>query len=209
MKKIVRVFILISLFLIGPSADASFDIEGFLQDSDGNAIPGNYKLWISIQKDGDPSCVLYREVFSSVSVDSTGSFVVTVGSGTPTSTSFGNTDINQVLKNQVEQTCYDSDGNFKGNYTPSADAVRALSAEFEIASGNILNVGTMTLTAVPYAIYAKQLEKHTVDSLLRVEDGGIPKNVSALTSADFTELMALVGGTSTQYLKHSSSEGAV
>src|SRR5690606_34032579 len=72
-----------------------------------------------------------------------------------------------------------------------------------------IDVGTMALTAVPYAIHAKQLERHSVDSLLRVEDGGLPQSATALTSENFSELMALIGGTSTQYLKQSSGGGAV
>jgi len=208
MKKLSRVLTILFVSIwTGSFAKASFEIEGFLTDNDGNAISGTYRLWVEIQKDGDPNCVLYREVFPNVSVDVTGSFIVTVGSGNPTAPAFGSVLVDHVLKNEITQQCYKRDGSANGSYVPSAGAVRSLSVEFELSPDQIIPVGTMTLGAVPYALMAneatkaKQLDQHTVGSLLRVEDSGSPQAVSALNSNEAIELFKLVKGQSDLYVR--------
>lgn len=208
MRNCLRNLILFGLMAFASPVYASFEIEGFLSDSEGNPLSGNYSLWVEIKATNDPDCLLYREKFSNVQVDSSGSFVVSVGSGTPTLSVF-EVAVESVLKNQVEQKCYNENGALIKFFTPGANATRSLSVEFEVSAGQFIDAGTMVLSAVPYAVYAQHLEQHSVKSLLRVEDSGQPQEVSALTSSNFTELMELIGGTSSKYLKHSAAEGAV
>jgi hypothetical protein len=63
---------------------------------------------------------------------------------------------------------------------------------------------SMSLTHVPYAIEAHQVAGFSAASLCRVADAGVPGSVSPMTTANFTELMSLINGTSTQYLKNSA-----
>lgn len=194
------------LFLCQP-AFAAFDIEGFLHDNDGNAIPGAYKMSLEIQKSGEPGCILYREEFDKVSVDVTGSFVVSVGHG-ERSSGFDSVTIDDVLKNESILSCRDVNGTVISSYKPNSGDVRAFKVDFEIAPGTVISLGPSTLSAVPYSTYAKYLDQHSSKSLLRVEDGGTPKEVSPFSSSDVVELRKLLDGSSTQYLPRSASAGA-
>jgi len=67
----------------------------------------------------------------------------------------------------------------------------------------------MTINFVPMAFEARSVGGFNASHLLRVVDGGEPRDVSPLSLADLNELRDLLDGTSNQYMPRSSSSGAM
>lgn len=205
MRKLSLGLVFIGALTLAPSAGAFFEIEGLLRDNNGDPLPGSYSLWVDVRLAGDPTCVLYREKHSSVTVDSSGSFVLTVGAGTRVSGFLA--AVEDVVKNEVAQQCYDEHGNYIKTTVPDAKTVRALQVEFEDSYGAKFEIGSMLLSVIPYALQADSVGPHSVRSLMRVEDGGQPRDIPPFTLSEADELRKLARGESALYMQ--SGSGAV
>lgn len=196
---------LLALILFASPAEATFEIEGFLVDQNGDPVTGTYRLIAAIEQAGNPSCILYREEFSAVTTGANGDFILTVGAGTSTAGFSSNADA--VLMNQGALPCRNESGNFLGNYTPSQNDVRALWVKFELG-GVFVDLGRMALSPAPYAKNAQYIGGHTASSLMRVENAGVPQSISPMSSSDYSELISLITGSSSSYMRGTTNTGA-
>ena len=198
MKKYTILFF--SLFLFSfPIQGADFlVIEGQIIDSGGVPVEAASVDFVLEILDPVQTCVIYEETHSSiVMTGSNGMFSFKLGSGG----SGSNGTYAGAFDNSVPSIgCFPS-----GTYNPTPGDQRFLRISYD---DGVSGVQTLTqnieIGASAYALNAQKLDGLTSADILRVNNSGFiltQTNLeSVFTAANYTELMALLGGTSTQYL---------
>jgi trimeric autotransporter adhesin len=192
---------------------ASFSYQGQIIQPNGMALEASsVQFTVEVRSPAPNSCVLYRERHARNMAASNGIFALQVGDGTrPGSAdpadSISLTDaLNKSAGAMTGLTC--ASGN---SYTPDVNDEYELRIMFNDGSGVQVVAQNHKLRSVPYAMSAQSLNGVEASQLLQINtDAGQVLDQanleSVFTSANYTELMALLGGTSSQYL--SAAPGA-
>ena len=160
----------------------------------------NVKFRLQILTPTTGSCVMFEELKDVNMSGSGGTFSLNINDGTGTRTDSTGLDLDRVFANRgtfsfVPATCADSNT----TYTPTIDAGRRFRVSFNDGSG-WSSIPDMEIAMAPLAIESMQLSGYKAENFLRVVDGsGVPQSLSPLSPVQHTELLALLGGTSTQY----------
>lgn len=181
---------------------ARFTYEGYLTNPDGTpVVSGNVNISLRVQNPA-ANCVIYDELHT-VATSADGYFSVQVGGGSVTFTGSG---FNNIFNNSF--------GALSGNapcssYTPTSFDSRNLSVSVQVDGGTWDVLGNLALRHVPMAMQSENssaIDGRPLANLVRASSG-----VSApeLSSPQVTELSALIGGTSTQYLQTGAALPAV
>jgi fibronectin-binding autotransporter adhesin len=202
---------LIAIFLmpsLGFSAPDRFTYQGQIIKPDGQALEGsNVTFTIDLIEPGLPdntACVLYSEQHTLNMTGSNGVFAIEVGSGSGVSSDYaGVTTVGDALSNAgtitaVTGGCVD--------YIPGLNDGRQLRLTFEDGtSGPITITQNHDIVSVPFAYSAASINGLTPADLLNRDTSGSNVLTQAnlvwlFETARYTELQALINGTSTQYL---------
>jgi fibronectin-binding autotransporter adhesin len=194
--------------VLGMSAPDRFTYQGQIIKPDGQALEGsNVTFTIDLIEPGLPdstACVLYSEQHTLNMTGSNGVFAIEVGSGSGVSSDYaGVTTVGDALSNAGTMTavtggCVD--------YTPGLNDGRQLRLTFEEgSSGPITITQNHDIKSVPYAYSAASINGLTPSDLLNRDTSGSNVLTQAnlvwlFETARYTELQALINGTSTQYL---------
>ena len=186
--------------------------QGRILNSAGIPVTGNsVQFLLQIKTPGNESCLLYQEQQTKNLSTSGGIFAITLNDGSGARTDSGGYSINQIFANYGTFTFASGKCAVGTTYTP-----------ITIGDGRILQVyfndGTFTgwepmpvqkINYAPFAIEATQISGFSKDSLLRVEDPVLgPQAATSLTPTNFTDLLALINGTSTKYMTSASGAAA-
>ncbi len=212
MKNIlIRIFILTLLLLPAGAAFAgppSFFMQGQLIRSDGTAVEAaSVNFTVQLLSTAD-ECLLLEETFTLNMSGSAGIFNLSVGNGTNTGAGgVANVDqaINNSLGNLTGLTC--SSGTA---YDPNPGDTRKIRITFDEGSGAVTLPQDHVLQSVPYAMYAGTLGGMTSDEFIQVNTSGAGVSQANIETvfdggANFTELLALLAGTSSQYAQIGAS----
>ncbi|MES3037441.1 MAG: hypothetical protein V4736_05985, partial [Bdellovibrionota bacterium] len=145
-------------------------------------------------------CLVYYENMGAISFGADGSFSLDIGQA-GASLNVNSPTLDKAMDPSF--TTYNGAGGFCTSGQALATTTRYMYLAVDPLGANVI-FGPVPLTASARAMSAKRAEKlgdHSTSSLLRVESAGVPAAATALTPAYFTELMALILGTSTQYEK--------
>jgi hypothetical protein len=100
--------------------------------------------------------------------------------------------------------------NGTSSYVPGPEDSRKFIFSFkESIDSNWETVTAEDVAFAPLAMESLQVGGYKAENLCRVEEAGVPQSVSALSSANFTELLSLVNGSSTKYQTRSSNGSAM
>jgi fibronectin-binding autotransporter adhesin len=210
LKRVLLFLVLISTFSAF-AAPGEFSYQGQIIKPDGQALEGSSVLFtIDLIEPGLPGsspCVLYSEQHTLNMAGSNGVFEIEVGRGVSVSSDYaGVTTVGDALSNAgtitaVTGGCVD--------YTPAVNDGRQLRLTFEDgSSGPVTITQNHDIVSVPYAYSAASINGLTPADLLNSDTTA--SNV--LTQANlvwlfeatrYSELQALINGTSTQYLSGS------
>jgi hypothetical protein len=204
-----RVYVAIASFLISTSAQAQsaagLTYHGRLLKPNGEPVASNVNFKVQILSPGSEQCVLWEETQSQDLTTTAGVFVLHLNGARSTRTDGGTTTFNEVFSNRKVLTppsgkCAGSATNFDPTSLPAAPRLMRVS----------FNDGTFTgwedtedqaINYAPKAIDALQVSGFPATSLLRfAEPSGTLVNTSPLSNAQYTELLALLDGTSTKYM---------
>lgn len=146
----------------------------------------------------DGVCLLYEETHTLNMTGTSGSFALTLGSGVSTGPSYS---LKQVFSNASSFT-----GGGSCSYTPGTGHTRKLKVTFDDGGGPVA-LQDQVIQSVPFALYASKLEGMGKSDFVQINT-----STSSLSQANanslfqtstYNELIALAGGTSTQFAKAS------
>lgn len=185
------------------SAQAKLSYEGYLTNS--TSLPLSAQavvIKLQIRSPGSENCLLFEETHS-LTTGNDGYFSLAVGGGTRTdSTGLSFTRIFENQGAMSSLTCTSGT-----SYSPSVGDERKMAIQVSANAGSTFDaLGSLTLRSVPTAHVAESLSGYKTNNLLRTTL--LTDTAPSLSSSDFTELSALLAGTSTQYLKTQSTIGA-
>lgn len=194
-----KTFLLTTVLLLSSFkafAAANFSFEGYLSDAAGNPISGSATVRLKVVSPGAEACLLFEETHN-VTLSADGYVSLAIGAGSRV----------DALAHSVDRA-YANYGTFSGlscsgggsTYTPAAGAKRLLNVTVT-AGANTEVLGSLDIQPVAVAANAEKLGAHTVGSVLRVENAGVPSMATALTLSDWSSLQSLIAGTSSQYMQ--------
>jgi hypothetical protein len=202
----------ISIFSIPTNAFASnsgITYQGRIVRPDGTALEDQtVQFKIQIRTPDTNNCLMYEEIQVLDMRNSGGLFALTINDGTGSRTDSGAYNIDQIFANRTPFTFSTTDCVQGSNYNPNSSDGRRLSVYFKDDVVTTWEpIPTQNLNFIPQAIEAKQVGGYQPGDLLRI-DKLASQTVAAFTYADYTNLVALLAGTSTQYLSMSTTQGA-
>jgi hypothetical protein len=194
---------LMAVIFLGPSSWASSGItfQGRLLDAAGIPVTAsNVQFKLQIRTPGPEDCLLYEEIQTQDLSLTSGVFAVSVGDGTGTRTDGHAADwtLFQSLSNRGSFNFSVSDCSGATTYAPNASDNRRFKVFFDLGTG-WESLPTQTINYIPMSIESYAVGGFPASSLLRVEDAGALVNTTPLSNAQYTELLALLGGSSGQY----------
>ncbi len=205
MAFLIGLLFCVPAFAVGPS----LTYHGRLLRSDGTAVNTVVSFKIQIRTPGNEDCLLYEETQTQDLAATAGVFSLALNSTGSTRTDGGSTTYGQIFSNRATMTFAAGKCTVGTSYVPAATDGRALRVSFNDGTfAGWEDTPVQALNYVPKAIDSLQVGGFTAASILRVQDGTGPQTASALSPANFTELLALINGTSTQYTTNSTAAGA-
>ena len=156
------------------------------------------------------NCLMYEESQALDMRNSGGVFSLTMNDGTGSRTDVTGLNLDRIFANHGAFTFDPSTCSAGSAYTPNQRDGRNLVVLFKDETMSSSEpIPAQKINFVPFAFEAKQVQGFTADSLLRVVNGsGDPlPELAPLSNAQYTEIMSLVAGTSTQYTKAGQLSG--
>lgn len=195
------VFISYSSIVFAQTSPQGISLQGRIIDSSNNPLEDpNVLFTLQVVSPGIEECVLYEESHTVNMTGSGGVFALAIGAGTRAGAAFEDTStLAQVFNNAGAQmnalSC--ASGN---SYTPGTTAKRKIKMTFDIGGGPQVVTQTLDIQAVPYALYADTLQGKAPADFLQTSAMTTQVKIDNLaTTTNYNELLALIGGTSTNY----------
>jgi hypothetical protein len=181
---------LLSLPSVG-FADA-FTYQGRILDPGGRPVEGatvQFKLRIT---NPDLTCVIYAENFDVDMRGGNGMFSLAVGNGPRTDS--GTRPFTELMAPNLSLA---ATTDCPGGYNRAAGEMLMIQMSFNDGTGAEQTMNPLQINPVPMAIDTLQIAGVSSQNAVRLSDGP----AAPMSFANFSELIALVNGTSTQYLK--------
>lgn len=208
-NNLLRLGLLILVQFISAQAMASgagLTYQGRLVGPDGNPVnAANVQFRLQIRTPGSENCLLYEELQSKDMSSSNGVFAISINDGSGVRQDTNTYTIEQIFANRGTLTFPGGYCISGGNYSPNTTDGRKLQVYFNDGSFSGWEpVPSQAINFIPMAIESMQVGGYKRDQLVKVASG-VDTTGFDLSAANFTELMALVTGTSTQFVKPSSA----
>lgn len=202
-KAAVLLFVL-STLMSAPVGATALTYHGRLLTAAGVPVSGAVQFKIQIVSPGTEACVLWEET-QTQTLDS-GVFALTINGSDSQRIDAEAHTFSQTFSNFKPFVAGASKCASGTTYSPSSGDPRILKLSFNDGSG-WEDAPAQAVNHAPTAIDALQVDGFPASSILRVADGTTLGNFSPLSNAQYTELLALVAGTSTHYAPASSASG--
>jgi hypothetical protein len=184
--------------------------EGQIIKPDGRPMEGSVvQFRLQIRTPNSSNCLMYEEIQSRDMRNSSGVFTLTINDGTGVRIDSNPWSLDRIFASRGSFN-FDASACQSGNtYTPNVGDGRRFQASFKDESmSSWESLPAMMISFVPMAIEANQVAGFPGSSLLRVEDSIGPVAVTSLSPFEYTELVALILGASTQYSRRNQLNGA-
>ena len=218
MKNLTTYLLLIALALAVAAPKAAFanansgiTYHGRILNPDGTPFQGSsVQFQLKILTPGAEECLLYQEVQTLNMSGSNGLFTITLNDGTGTRTDTSGYNFDQIFANYgsfsfLSGACNSS----TTTYTPNSSDGRSFIVSFKDATMTGFEpLPAQSINFAPLALQAKQVGGFSATNLLRVETVGVgPQPATSFTPQNFTDLLALINGTSTKYVQSTTGSG--
>ena len=218
----VSLFVSILVPSFAHATNSGITYQGRILRPDGTVLEdANVQFKMQIRSPDNGNCLLYEEVQTLNMTDSKGLFGLTMNDGNGATTAVLVQDgaaaaaqlpIDRIFANRGTFTfsagqC--ANGGAGTVYTPNQADGRRLVVYFKDSTMAAWEqMPTQMINYVPFAFEAKEVQGFSASSLVRVQEAdGTMDSVSPLSNANYTELLALIGGTSAQYSKVNQLRG--
>ncbi|MES2856340.1 MAG: hypothetical protein V4692_10785, partial [Bdellovibrionota bacterium] len=196
MKSLISIVASVMLSYSFAHATSGITYQGRILDPGGLAIDGAVQFRLQIRTPGAQNCLMYQELQSITLVN--GIFSLTINDGTGLREDISGYGLDRIFGTRGTFTFDPTTCSTGSTFIPNADDSRRLQVYFKSAAMAVWEpMPVQTINFVPMAIESKQIAGYGIDSLLRFDAtvvGSSPWN-----NTQYTELLALVAGTSTQY----------
>lgn len=186
--------------------------QGRIVKPDGRPLDGsNVQFRLQIRTPGAENCLMYEEMQSRDMRNSSGIFALTINDGNGLRADSTGMPLDRIFANIGSLSFAASSCNGSTTYTPSTSDGRRFVVYFKDETmGDWEALPPQNINYVPFAINTKQVGSFGPDSLLRVQntDGSVG-TATALTQQNFVDLLAIVNGTTNQYVRRSSNGTSV
>jgi hypothetical protein len=172
------------------------------------------QLRVQIRSPGTENCILYDETQTKDLTGSNGQFSIALNDGSGTRNDNGSWTLYQAFSNgspfSVDGALCSVGSGFQ-TYTPGVYDDRMLTISFKDSTMTAFEVMPKTrMSHSGFALEARNIDGIPANALCRVVDPTTgPANVAPLTPQNFTDLQALVNGTSTKYVTASATGSLV
>lgn len=206
MKWMQAWFIFFAGFMMSAQAlavGAGITYHGRLIDPNGNPVVGNaVQFKVQLRTPGNENCLMYEEVQIKDLSQTDGVFSVTVNDGTGTRLDSSGYGLDQIFANRGSFTFAGGQCASGTTYNTSPTDGRRIQVLFNdgtFAAGTWEPVPAVPINFVPMAIEAMQVGGYKKEQLIKLADG-VSTTGSELNGTSWANLLALIAGTSTQYV---------
>ncbi len=158
---------------------------------------GSVQFTLQIVSPGSESCLLFEEAHTVNMIDSDGIFTLNIGLGTRTANDTG-LALSQVFSNAANLsslTCASGT-----TFTASTGQSRKVRVSFNDGTETIAFNSDYTVNSLPYALHADHLGGRTSSEFVQTTTDTTQAKLNALmTTTNYSELLALLSGSSTLY----------
>lgn len=156
---------------------------------------------LEVLSPGVEECLLYQETHTIDMTGSGGVFALHMGAGTRGGVSFEDTSTVAQAFNNASGALNSLTCAVGNSYTPASNAKRKLRIHFDDGGGPQTVSQLMDIQAVPYALYADTLQGKGPASFLQTSAQTTQVKIDNLANdPNYNELVALIAGTSAQYV---------
>lgn len=196
----------LSAFAVGPG----LFYQGRILQSDLTPVTGVVQFRVQLRSPGAEDCLLWEEIQSHDLTGKNGTFVLGINDGSGTRTDGGIYTISQVLANNQLLTLGAGKCASGTTYSPTFADGRSLAVSFNDGSfAGWEDAPVQAMNYAPKAVDALQVSGVPISSLVRVIEGdGTLNSVTPLSQTQYSALLALMSGSSNQYVPSSTSGGA-
>jgi hypothetical protein len=190
--------------------------QGRILKPDGTPLVGSsVQFRLQFRTPDNQNCLMYEETQVKDMSGSDGVFAITINDGTGVRTDTSGYLLDTVFSNRPIAFSFASATCVTGTpgtttWTPNASDSRTLQVYFKDETLTSWEpMPPQAINYIPLAIESKTVGGYGANNLLRfAESDGTLDNVSPLNNAQYNALVALLAGTSTQYLATSTTQGA-
>ncbi|MBK7962069.1 MAG: hypothetical protein IPK04_13250 [Bdellovibrionales bacterium] len=206
MKWFVQGFLFIFFFCSSEvlAVGAGITYQGRLIDPYGNpVIASSVQFKIQLKTPGTEDCLLYEEVQTKNLSETSGIFSISLFDGSGLRVDPSGYSLERIFANKGTYTFASGQCASGTSWTPNASDGRRIQVSFNdgtFATGTWEAAPSIAINYIPMAIEAIQVGGYNSRQILKLADG-VSTTGSELNSASWTELLALINGTTTQYLK--------
>ncbi|MBL7670267.1 MAG: hypothetical protein JNM39_07250 [Bdellovibrionaceae bacterium] len=206
MKWFVQGFLFIFFFCSSEvlAVGAGITYQGRLIDPYGNpVIASSVQFKIQLKTPGTEDCLLYEEVQTKNLSETSGIFSLSLFDGSGLRIDPSGYSLERIFANKGTYTFASGQCASGTSWTPNASDGRRIQVSFNdgtFATGTWESAPSIAINYIPMAIEAIQIGGYNSRQILKLADG-VSTTGSELNSASWTELLALINGTTTQYLK--------
>jgi hypothetical protein len=211
---IVKLFSLILILVVATEVSAlspsGITYQGRILKPDGTPLAGaSVQFKMQLRTPNSNNCLMYEELQALDMRNSNGVFSLTINDGSGSRTDTTALGLNRIFANLVPFTFDPTTCSSGNDYSPSSGDGRALVVMFKDETmAGWEPIPAQRINYVPYAFDSIQVQGFTASALVRVQDpSGTLGNISPLSNANYTELLAIIGGTTAQYTKAGQLNG--
>lgn len=204
-QTISALFASVFLSSIAQAAPAGLTYQGRLVKNNLPVEANPVTLTVKVTSPGVNECILYEETHTLNMTNSDGIFSVKIGSGTRTVNDEALSMV-QVFSNTGTVMPGLICGGGATTYTSVSADSRNIYATFNDGVDTVAFSSPYVIQSVPYALEAERLAGKSASEFLQTTADTTQSKINAITAASpYAELLALIGGTSTQYMTSSSA----
>lgn len=188
------------------AAPAGLTFQGRLVNNSQSVEGASVGLTIKVTSPSAPECLLYEETHTLNMTNSDGIFTVKIGGGTRTVNDEG-LSLTEIFSNSgTAINNLACTGGVVTSYAPGSTDSRNVYVTFVDGSDTVAFSSPYVIQSVPYALEAERLAgKSSTDFLQVTTDTTQTKLNNIMVPATYTELLALLNGTSSQFLTPSGA----
>ncbi|MBL7670442.1 MAG: hypothetical protein JNM39_08145 [Bdellovibrionaceae bacterium] len=187
---------------------AGITYQGRLIDPSGKpVVSSSVQFKVQLRTPGVEDCLLYEEVQTKNLSETDGIFSISIFDGSGARLDSSNYSLDQIFANKKQFTFANGQCASGTTWTPNSTDGRRIQVSFNdgtFAAGTWEPAPSIPINFIPMAIEAIQVGGYKSNQLLKIADG-VSTTGTELNSTSWTELLALIGGTTTQYVKSGSA----